>query len=96
MPQQLLASFRGQPQHSLTTLAADTVFKLILTGDDNQLDLPYLNINTPYLENDFSITVAPNENRTALQAYIKALCADANKILICDNYFTANNNWSNT
>lgn len=78
---------------SLEELALKTKYHLILTTDKSKETFPYLNINNPKIELNYTSTIAISQPRTKLREQIKALCSDATKIIICDNYFFSE--WDN-
>ncbi|MCE7566221.1 hypothetical protein LZS85_08855 [Aliivibrio fischeri] len=85
----LLASFLsgGYPTKSLEELAKQSKYRIILTSDPNKHSFPYLNVNSPNVELNYSKSCTSNVPRNDLIDHIKSLCVDANKIIICDNYF---------
>ncbi|MGR2665657.1 hypothetical protein [Vibrio campbellii] len=85
----LLTSFLagGYPTKSLEELAKLSKYRIILTSDVNKHCFPYLNVNSPNVELNYSKSCTPSAPRNDLLEHIKSLCIDANKIVICDNYF---------
>ncbi|MFT4929534.1 MAG: hypothetical protein ACI8WB_005668 [Phenylobacterium sp.] len=90
MKAQLLAS--GAPDKTEEQLAASSVYQLILTNDKAKTIFPYLNISQSNVELNYTKTCVPAQSRTSLLNHLKALCAGADKVVICDQYFFAN--WS--
>jgi len=72
---------------SLEELALKTKYHLILTADEDKETFPYLNINKPKIELNYTSSFEVNHSRDILREQIKALCSDAVKVIICDNYF---------
>lgn len=79
---------------SLEQLAQKTVFKLILTTDETNNELPYYNITKTNPYKALTYHCKANQSRKPLKLYLTQLCTNAKNILICDNYFAAN--WNNT
>ncbi|ELA7286602.1 hypothetical protein Q9885_001699 [Vibrio parahaemolyticus] len=86
---ELLTSFLGggYPKKSLEDLAKLSKYRIILTSDTSKNSFPYLNVNSPNVELNYSKNCTSNVSRNDLLDHIKSLCVDANKIVICDNYF---------
>ena len=79
---------------SLEDLASRTKYHLILTSDEDKETFPYLNINNPKIELNYTSSFEADQCRSKLREQIKALCIDANKIIISDNYFFSS--WTET
>ncbi|MGF1793750.1 hypothetical protein L4D21_24455, partial [Photobacterium profundum] len=88
---QLLAL--GQPAKTDQELALSSIYKIMLTADITKTSFPYVNISTPKIELNYCKTCLATEPRIDLINHLKYLCADANKIILCDNYLI--NNWNN-
>lgn len=73
---------------SVEELAARTVYKVLL--DEERKDFPYVNINEDSVQNNYSLTFLPKQDRGKAQEYVQALLRDANQILISDRYFKDN------
>ncbi len=84
MKTQLLAT--GSPDKTEQQLAEASLYQLILTNDKHKMLFPYLNINQPGVELNYSKTCSPNESRAQLLTHLTALCTDAHKVVICDDY----------
>lgn len=89
-----IAKNRGPKDESLKDLAQKTLFKLILTADKNQKELPYYNIDQNNPCKALTYQCKSNESREPLKQYLQKLCQNAKKVLICDNYFASN--WDKT
>lgn len=85
---------RGDTGISLEQLAKSTRYQFILTLDDSQIQLPYVNIKKQNVQQLYTVICQPQQSRQYLLRHIEALCENAQKVLICDNYFAAN--WENT
>ena len=83
----------GSPTTTEQDLAFISKYKVILTNNNSNINYPYLNINTPVIELNYSISCLKGENRTQLISHISELCKDADKIIIYDKYLWTN--WNN-
>ncbi|MCO7262590.1 hypothetical protein [Dickeya zeae] len=92
---QYLAGLAHRPESDddLVTLASKSLFKIILT-EDQSLTLPYVHYKKGMVNNQVTVTLGPSDNREHLKEYLKMLCSNARKVIICDNYFAQN--WDNT
>ena len=68
-------------------LAKETIYKIVLTTDRDTF--PYVNVlsGTDKIENCLYGGYDNGENRTKAIEHIKAVCEDARKIIVYDNYF---------
>lgn len=73
---------------SLEELSKKTLFKFIITQSNNNVALPYFNINESHVTRNYNISKLHDEDRAPLQDYLSAILRDANKILINDAYFS--------
>lgn len=91
----LLSQMANEPhsRDDLLTLALKTTFKIILT-DDPQKHFPYVHYENAVVNNRLTFHLSPNENRNELTLHLQRLCQNARKIVICDNYFA--HNWEYT
>ncbi|MDD9156863.1 hypothetical protein PVK64_11825 [Aliivibrio sp. S4TY2] len=85
----LMSSFLsgGYPQKTIEELAKDSKYKLILTADSSKDSYPYLNINNPNIELNYSKTCQASVDRADLIEHLKSLCENADKVTICDSFF---------
>ena len=78
---------------SVEELAKETIYKIVLTTDKDTF--PYVNVllETDKIENCLYGGYDNGENRTKAIEHIRAVCEDARKIVVYDNYFdqVANN-----
>lgn len=83
-----LSQMANEPEsrYDLQRLALNTTFKIILTDDETQT-FPYVHIDNAIVNNKLTFTLSPTESRNELTLHLRRLCQDANKIVICDNYF---------
>jgi hypothetical protein len=79
---------------SLEDMALMTTYKLILTDDGSQTELPYLNIKHKNMQKPYAVSLAAEQSRQALIIYLRTLCSSAQTVLICDNYI--GKNWART
>ncbi|MCF7486990.1 hypothetical protein [Vibrio sp. A2-1] len=77
----------GYPTKSLEELSKLSKYRIILTSDTSKHSFPYLNVNTPNVELNYSKSCTSSVLRNDLLDHIKSLCNDASKVVICDNYF---------
>ncbi|WP_227319150.1 hypothetical protein [Cedecea davisae] len=91
----LLSQMASEPhsRYDLQTLALDTTFKIILTDDDTQA-FPFVHIDDAVVNNKLTFHLSPTESRNELTLLLRRLCQDAKRIVICDNYFA--DNWEYT
>lgn len=78
---------------SLEALAANTMFKVILTEDKNA-ELPYVYYDSSFMANQLTMSLSASQSRDSLIKYLQTLCATATKVTLCDNYLAQN--WHNT
>lgn len=92
---QYLAGLANQPESDddLVTLASKSLLKIILTEDENR-PLPYVHYKKGMVNNQLTVTLTPSDDREYLKKYFQMLCSNADKVIICDNYFAQN--WDNT
>jgi len=74
----------------LAVLAQDTFFKLVITCNDTQRAPPFFNLTHSPIRRLYSITCLHNQSRDYLVAQLKVVMRNADKILICDKYFSEN------
>ncbi|MDA5479694.1 hypothetical protein PGS49_03335 [Yersinia intermedia] len=88
---QTLAQLAQRPEKNddLVTLASKTTFKIILTEDENKL-FPYVYYKSKMVTKSIIFSLSSTDSRQALVTYLQMMCANANKITICDNYFAQN------
>jgi hypothetical protein len=67
---------------TLEELCEETIYKFILNTERD--DYPYININSDRIERNFTATYGKNESRDKTIKHIKALCQNAQNILIYD------------
>lgn len=79
----------------LIALAQETFFKLVITCNDANREPPFFNLTHSPIKKLYSITCLHDEPRTYLLNQLKVLMQNADKILICDKYFSQNHNNSN-
>lgn len=88
MPQNLKGQLAHHPLKSadiLTLSAKGTLHKIILTKTST--GFPYLNITDPKnFECNITASYAINEPRHLALQHLKAMCADAKLIMVCDKY----------
>ena len=72
---------------SVEELAKETIYKIVLTTDNDTF--PYVNVlsGTEKIENCLYGGYDNGESRTKAIEHIKAVCEDARKIIVYDNYF---------
>lgn len=93
MSRQLETTLRksGFTTQSLTDLAQNTVYKIILCTDKDSY--PYVNINGDKIENNLTACFFKRESRLKAIEHITALCRKAKRICVCDKYsFQSNDN----
>lgn len=91
----MLSQMANEP-HShddLQTLALKTTFKIILT-DDISKPFPFVHYENAIVNNRLTFHLAPTQSRSDLTHHLQRLCQNANKVIICDNYFA--HNWQHT
>lgn len=79
----------GFTTQSLTDLAQNTVYKIILCTDKDSY--PYVNINGDKIENNLTACFFKRESRLKAIEHITALCRKAKRICVCDKYSFQNN-----
>lgn len=77
---------------SLTELSKNTLFKLVVTQAENEIEPPYFNLKKQHLLRNYTITRQHDQDREYLQVYFKHLLEDASVILIHDKYFSEDEN----
>lgn len=81
MPALLAQDVKGE---SLESLALKTVHRVILT--EEQKSLPYVNINCPKFDTNFSITCKKDSSRSELISHLRMLIGGARRVHIIDKY----------
>jgi hypothetical protein len=74
----------GYINQTLEELCEDTIYKFILNTERD--DYPYINIHSDRIERNFTATYGKNESRDKTIEHIKALCKNAQFILIYDKH----------
>lgn len=71
-------------------LAKETIYKIVLTTDKDTF--PYVNVmsGNDKIENCLYGSFDNGENRTKAIDHIKAVCEDASKVIVYDNFFDQN------
>ena len=77
----------GYTTQSLEDLAKKTVYKIILTTDNNTF--PHVNIHGDAIENNLSGCFMRGDRREKAISHIKALCDKAKEVFIYDKYITS-------
>lgn len=85
-----LLTVDDQKSLSLDELSKKTLFKLIVTQSDDEVNPPYFNVKKKHIQRNYNITRLHNEDRQSLKEYIVGLLQDADEILIHDKYFSKN------
>lgn len=80
----------GFTTQSLEDLAEKTVFKIILSSDNNQF--PYVNINGDTIENNLTGCFERGNSREKAIKHIQALCKNAKEVCLYDKYITTRGN----
>lgn len=77
---------------TLEALSDLTCYKIILTDDRqaNKAHFPYLNIHSPQMVNNYSMSAKVGASRDHIHNYLKGIFKLAKNILIHDPYFEAN------
>lgn len=83
---QLTAS--GLINQSVEELAARTQFKILLS--ETSSTFPHVNITSDPLGNHYTITCLPGQSRQKLHAHLTALLANAQRVLVHDDYLERN------
>ncbi|MEC6814000.1 hypothetical protein VXS05_02895 [Photobacterium toruni] len=84
----MLLSIDDQKDLPLDELSKITLFKLIVTQDENEVSPPFFNIKKQDIQRSYTISCRHNEDRTTLQQYLLCLLQNAETILIHDKYFS--------
>ncbi|MBH0033992.1 MULTISPECIES: hypothetical protein [unclassified Pseudoalteromonas] len=84
---------RSDASHEIEQLATLSSYKVILTDEENP-QLPFVNYKEGLIDKTVSVHLKPEDDRTFLLNYLRLICSNATKVVVCDNYLASN--WVNT
>lgn len=83
-----LLSLDDQKDLSLEDLSKITLFKLIVTQTEGDVNPPYFNLKKQYIKRNYTISSLHDEDREPLKSYLACILENADTVLIHDKYFS--------